>query len=473
MALEVKSFAQVVGILLLLMVTAGILTKVLPAGEYQRQEVDGRTLVIDGSYHSIDRPDYPVWRWFTAPVEVLASKDAVIVIVLIIFMVFVGAAFRILESGGILQKLLASLARRFKARRYVLMAVLIAFFMIASSILGIYEELVPAVVFIVPLALILGWDSMTGLGMSLLALAFGFSAAVFNPFTVGVAQTIAGLPLFSGALFRLGFFLITFTVTFAFVRRHALRVEARPELSPTWAHDELLRKEITNTIGDESATPGKAGLWLGAWFSLAVVFIVTVTRFKSLSSIAFPVVALIFLIAGVGAGLLDGMRLKEVAKKAAEGAITMLPPVVLILMAMSVKIIIQNGGILDTVLFHAASAIKGTSPLVAAFLMYAVTLALEFFIASASAKAFLVMPILVPLCDLIGLTRQTAVLAYDLGDGFSNMLYPTNALLLIALGLVNVSYGKWLRWTLPIQLVMFAVSMGAIAIAVAIKFGPF
>lgn len=473
MAIEAKAFAQVVAIILILMVGAGVLTKVLPSGEYQRQEIDGRVLVIDGSYRPIDRPNYPAWRWFTAPLEVLASKDATIVIVLILFMVFVGASFRVLEAGGLLQRLLASLARRFKARRYLLMASLIAFFMIASSILGIYEELVPAVVFIVPLALVLGWDSLTGLGMSLLALAFGFSAAVFNPFTVGVAQTIAGLPLFSGALFRLVFFVLTFAATFGFVYWHARRVEAKPRLSPTWERDEILRREIGVTIGDEAARPGKAGVWLGAWFGAAVVFIIVVTRFSALSDIAFPVVALLFLVAGIGAGLLDGMGLKQVVRKAGEGALTMLPPIVLILMAMSVKVIIQNGGILDTVLFHAATAIKGNSPLLAAFLMYAVTLGLEFFIASASAKAFLVMPILVPLCDLIGLTRQTAVLAYDLGDGFSNMIYPTNALLLIALGLVNVGYGKWLRWTLPLQLLMFALSMGAIAIAVAIKFGPF
>jgi uncharacterized ion transporter superfamily protein YfcC len=140
---------------------------------------------------------------------------------------------------------------------------------------------------------------------------------------------------------------------------------------------------------------------------------------------------------------------------------------------MSVKIIIQAGGILDTILYHSAEAIQGTNPLVAAFLMYLVTLVLEFFVASASAKAFLIMPLLSPLADLVGITRQTAVFAYDLGDGFSNMLYPTNALLLIAIGLVNVSYGKWIKWTLPLQGVIFVVSMAFLGFAALTRFGPF
>jgi uncharacterized ion transporter superfamily protein YfcC len=477
MAIEVKSFIQAAAVIVALMIAAGALTKVIPSGSFKRIVEGGRTLVMDGTYAPTPRPDYPAWRWFTAPAEVLASPDALIVIVLIVFMLFVGAAFRVLEKGGILSALLAMIADKFRSRRYLLMAAVMLFFTIAPSLLGIYEELVPAVVFIVPLALAMGWDSMTGLGMSLLALAFGFAASVFNPFTVGVAQSIASLPLFSGAWFRLLFLASTYGLTFLFVFSHAKKVERDPRKSPTFLHDEGMRAELASPQStDAAAEKGpmrKAVAWMASWFAASIVFIIVVTRFKSLSDIAFPVVALFFLIAGIGAGLLARMGVRAVVKAALQGALNMLGPVVLVLMAMSVKVIIQAGGILDTILFHAAETIRGTNPFVAAFLMYIVTLALEFFIASASAKAFLVMPILVPLADLVGVTRQTAVFAYDLGDGFSNMLYPTNALLLIAIGLVGVSYGKWIKWTLPLQGIIFLVSMGFLALAVGIKFGPF
>jgi uncharacterized ion transporter superfamily protein YfcC len=151
----------------------------------------------------------------------------------------------------------------------------------------------------------------------------------------------------------------------------------------------------------------------------------------------------------------------------------MAPGILLILMAMSVKHIISNGGIMDTILNAAASMISGSSPYVAIFVLYVLILALELFIGSSSAKAFLVMPIIAPLADLIGLTRQSTILAFCFGDGFSNVLYPTNPVLLICLGLTVISYGKWFRWTIRIQLAAFAMSCAFMAIAVAIRLGPF
>jgi len=474
-SIELKSFIQAAAGLAALMLAAGILTRIIPAGAYDRVQEGGRTLVIDGTYRAVERPHYPAWRWITAPAEVLASPDATIVIVLIAFMLFVGAAFRVLEDGGVLNALLGMIVQRFRSRRYLLMAAIMLFFMAAPSLLGIYEELVPAVVFIVPLALALGWDTMTGLGMSLLALAFGFSASVFNPFTVGVAQSIASLPLFSGSWFRVLFLLATYAATFLFTFLHARKIERDPERSPTRLQDAAARSEIAGNAG---RAPGgkemrRAVAWMASWFAASILFIIVVTRFEALSTYAFPVVSVFFLITGIGAGLLSGMGTGATLRSALKGAGAMVGPIILVLMAMSVKVIIQAGGILDTVLFHAAEAIKGTNPFVAAFLMYLVTLGLEFFVASASAKAFLVMPILVPLADLAGVTRQAAVFAYDLGDGFSNMLYPTNALLLIAIGLVNVSYGKWIKWTLPLQGIMLVVSLSFLALAVAIRYGPF
>jgi len=151
----------------------------------------------------------------------------------------------------------------------------------------------------------------------------------------------------------------------------------------------------------------------------------------------------------------------------------MAPAVLLILMSLSVRHIVELGGITDTILNSAANLIAGSTTFMAAFFVYLVTLGMNVFIGSASAKAFLMMPILSPLADLVGITRQTAVLAFGFGDGFSNMLFPSNALLLIGLGFTVVSYPRWFRWTIPLQIVMFAFSMLFLWIAVQVEYGPF
>jgi uncharacterized ion transporter superfamily protein YfcC len=269
----------------------------------------------------------------------------------------------------------------------------------------------------------------------------------------------------------------TYTAVFLFVRRYARRIERDPSRSLVFVEDAAARA-LRGTPSEAAMPEGKrAGLrrasaWLAAWVGCAVVFIVTITRFPSVAFVAFPAVGLFFLVAGAGAGLFAGLGTRGVMRAFLQGVRGVAPAIVLILMAMSVKHIIVSGGIMDTILRAASGAIVGTSRYVAAFLVYLATLVLEFFIGSASAKAFLMMPILSPLADLVGITRQTTVLAFDIGDGFANMFYPSNALLLIALGLTVVGYPKWIRWTLPIQGIMFLVSMGFLALAVAVGYGP-
>lgn len=217
----------------------------------------------------------------------------------------------------------------------------------------------------------------------------------------------------------------------------------------------------------------KALWWVMSWISFAIGFVLISSQIDSISFLAFPVMGVLFFIAGVGGGFLAGMSGREIVQVFFKGTLSILPAVLLIMMAMSVKHIISLGGIMDIILYHASEQIRGTGPFVAALLIYLLTMILNFFVASASAKAFLMMPILAPLADLVGLTRQTVVLAFDFGDGFSNMIYPSNALLLIALGFTVVSYPKWLKWTLPIQGIMLSLTVLVLMIAVSIGFGPF
>ena len=475
-----KAFFSAVIILLILIVAAGVLTRIVPSGSYDRTMVEGRSIVQADSYREVDIDPPPIWRWFTAPVEVLWGSDSVTIITIILLLVLISGAFHILESGGIMKSVLSMLVRRFQKRKYLLMALIIFFFMFAAAVLGIYEGMVPMVVLVVPLAFALGWDSMTGLGMSLLAMAFGFSAAVTNPFTIGVAQKIAGLPLFSGAWLRIIFFLTVYAVVFLFVRNHARKVERDPSLSPVYEEEREIRAEYALENMTEAFKSDvlphqlrKSITWVLSWIGGAILFVLVSSQIDAISFLAFPVMGLLFFLAGIGGGFFSGMKPRRISTVFLQGTVSILPAILLILMAMSVKHIITLGGIMDTILFRASEVIQGTGPFAAALLIYLLTMILNFFVASASAKAFLMMPILAPLSDLVGLTRQTAVLAFDFGDGFSNMLYPSNALLLIALGFTVVSYPKWLKWTLPVQGIMLVLTVAFLMFAVNIGFGPF
>lgn len=474
------SFITAVSILLALIVLSGILTRVIPSGAYDRVEMDGRMMVVENSYAEMDKGDYPVWRWFSAPVEVIWGDNWMMVLVLILFMWFIGGSFTVMEKGQIVESVLAILLHHFARRKYLLMALMMFTMMFMASVIGIFEAMVPMVIFMVPLALALGWDSLVGLGMTMLALALGFSAAITNPFTIVVAQELAELPLFSGSWLRIIFFLITFALAYFFVSRYARKIEKNPEKSIVYKEDNRIRHRYSHDsvlahlpMAREERMQ-KAIRWVGLFLFIALGFLFASALIPAIpTDYAFPFVALMFMVAGLGAGIRSGMSFSRVLKVFGGGALNMLPGILLILMAMSVPHIMTRGGVMDTILFRATQIIEGTGLYQAAFLVFLLTLILNFFISSASAKAFLMMPILVPLADLLHLTRQTVVLAFDMGDGFSNMFYPTNALLLVGLGFTVVSYPKWIKWTWKIQLALLLVSLGVMAFAVKIGFGPF
>lgn len=476
-----KAFLLSAAIILALMIVSGMLTRFLPAGVYDRVVSGSRTLVVNGSYREIEQPAYPVWRWFTAPFEILFGPEKLTPIVLIIFITAVGGSITILEYAGIMEALINFLVARFAKRKYLLISVMIFFFMAVSSFVGIYEGMVPLIIFIIPIAISLGWDSLTGLGMSLLPLAFGFASAVTNPFTVAVAQKIAGLPLLSGSGLRLVFFLVIFALVSLFVTRHAKKVEKNPHHSICFNEDEALRRKL-RSAGTEgrngvnktiSKAQWRALIWFVSCITVAMLLVIATARSPVLSNLAFPMMTVLFLIGGTGGGLFAGLRAGEIGGAFGRGILNFLPGILLVLMAYSVKHIITTGMIMDTILYRAAALIGRSPPLAAAFLVYATTLLMNFFIGSASAKAFLMMPLLTPLADLVGITRQTAVLAFDFGDGFSNMIFPTNALLLIALSFSVVGYTKWMRWTWKLQAAILVVTSAFLVFAVKTGFGPF
>ena len=472
-----KAFAQSVIILFVLMMITGVLTLVIPAGRYIRTEQAGREVIDPQSFQFIERPDYPFWRWFTAPLEVLATPDGVLVMVIIGFILMVGGAFAILDHCGIMQEGVGRIVRTFGLRKYQLLLVVSFFFMALGAFFGIFEEIVPLVPIMLALSYYLGWDSLVGLGMSVLATNMGFSAAISNPFTIGVAQKIAGLPLFSGALFRVSIFMVVYGVFALFLVRYAKKVERNPEASPVFTEDRTGRLKYKaleiNTKGEPNPGLRRAVVWFLVTIVLMFGVLVSGPFVTGLSDLAFPLVGVLFLAGGLGAGRLSGASWKRVLGALKDGAAGIAPGILLILMAVSVKHIVVMGGVLDTILHASANAFSETPPILAAVIIYFLALLIEFFIGSGSAKAFLMMPILLPLADLVGVTRQVAVTAYCFGDGFSNMIYPTNPVLLIVLGLTVVSYSKWLKWTARLWFWIVLITVAFLSLGVLINYGPF
>ncbi len=475
--ISARAFIQAVLIIFVLMLVAGGLTRIIPAGEYARVEVDGREAIDPASFRLVERPDYPVWRWFTAPFEVLVTPDGLTkVIPIIVFILLVGTAFGIMDRSGILQAVISRIVKAFGGRKYLLLLVITFFFMALGTFFGIFEEVIPLVPLMIGLAYFLGWDSLTGLGMSVLATNVGFSTAVFNPFTIGIAHQLAGLPLYSGAGPRIVLFVVVYIILAIFITRYAQKIDRHPEASLVYAEDQVEKAKygsfaVDNSF-DENPRMKRAAIFLGIFFALILAVLVALPVVPLLRDIALPLTGLLFVIGGIGAGLISGAG-KNAWKAAWDGFLGILPAVPLLMMAASVKHIIATGGILDTVLHWANNALDGTSPFAATLLIYALTLVLELFITSGSAKAFLLIPILMPLADLVGVNRQIAVSAYTFGDGFSNMAYPTNAALLITLSLTVVPYPKWLRWVLGLWVWVILATIIFLAFAVATNYGPF
>lgn len=472
-----RAFLQSLAILFVLMMIAGILTLAIPAGQYSRIELDGRETIDPGSFRYIERPDYPVWRWFIAPVEVLGSESGLTIIVIIVVLFFAGGAFAVLDKTGTIKAFIGRIVRRFRDRKYLLLAAVSFAFMFLGATLGTFEEVVLLVPVMIALSYSLGWDALVGLGMSILATNMGFSAAIANPYTLGVAQQLAGLPLFSGAWLRILIFLVIYAIFVAFLSAYARKIDRDPTASLVHEEDKAERakyKSMEDTsFTEESPQQNRAMAFFGLFLLLILVVMLAGPFVPAISDYALPIVGILFLIGGLGAGFLSGAGGRTVWRGLAEGLVGLAPSVPLILMAASIRFIIDSGGVTDTILHAAAEPFTNLGAFPAALVVYALALGIEFFIASGSAKAFLMMPIILPLADLIGVTRQTAVLAYIFGDGFSNLAYPTNPVLLICLGLTVVSYPKWLRWTAKLWLWVVLATVAFLGIAVAINYGPF
>jgi uncharacterized ion transporter superfamily protein YfcC len=453
-----KSFIFSFCVLLVLIIISGTLTYALDAGSYDYTLIDGRDSLIQGTYHLTDTPPLPVFRWFTAPFETLAGPDSLTIIVIILFLLFLGGSFAIITSTGALSFAVAKLCEKFINRKYLLLTLTSLFFMLLGTAVGIFEESVLLAPIAVSLAVALGFDVFTGLFISVLSTGFGFAAGVFNPFTTGVAQTLAGVKVFSGAGYRLLGFIVVFLLLNAFIQIYSRKVYVKKQIA-------AFNSDISDSQNQKRGVTAFV-----AMLTVMLIWVILSTMIDGLSDYTMPALALIFLLGGIITGYVAGKTTKMVFKTLLAGMIALLPGVVLILMASSVKYIMHTGGILDTLLYTAGRLMQGMGAYSSVLAIYMLVLVLNFFIGSGSAKAFLVIPIVAPLASMSGVGAQTAILAFLFGDGFSNTFYITNAVLLVTLGITGVSYADWFKKTWVLQLLTLIVTSGLLLLAVVLNY---
>ncbi|MBQ3107172.1 MAG: YfcC family protein, partial [Firmicutes bacterium] len=437
--------------------------------EYQRVTEEGREMILNGTYTAVEG-GIPFWKWILSPFLSLGAEGGGSTIAIMAFLMVIGGAFTALDAAGVMAYMLGRIRNAFQHRKYMLLVIMCLFFMCMGSFVGSFEECVPLVPIAVALACSLGWDSLVGMGMSLLAVACGFSAGVCNPFTVGVAQELAGLPMFSGMSFRLLTFVLIYGLLLVFLLSYAKRIEKDPSKSLVYDPEKARQQEKILSEFTRDAQKDKALICFGSVLGFGVLLIFLSSVIPFLQDIIMPLVAVIFLAAGISATLVSGMKAKELWKQFGSGIVSILPAVLLILMASSIRYTMAEAKILDTILHSVVGLTEGASKGVVSLLIYLLVLVMNFFISSGSAKAFLLMPLIAPLADLAEISRQTAVLAFVYGDGFSNVFYPTNPVVLISLGMIGLSYGKWAKWTVVFQLAIIAVTSGLLLLATAVGY---
>ena len=467
--LNFKTVAAILILLTVILGVIGVLTQVLPRGEYEM--VDGS--IVDGTYHTLDGYKMPIWKIILSPIMCLTSSHAGTGALIILLIVLIGGSFLILEKCGVLKYIMATLINKYSDRKYTLMAIVTFVLMALSSTAGVLEESLTLIPIAVAVSLALGWDSLVGLGMSLVSIAWGFTAATFNPFNVVTVQKLSGLEIFSGTWLRLIVFLGVYLILFVFLYSYAKKIEKNPKASLVYESDVALRKKYSLddahvVLKDEKIRKGTKAYLI--CMAIDVAFIILDFVLGTGGGISLPAIAVLFTAGGLLAGHFTGLKAKQIAKTFAQGVKAIAPAVLLILFVIAISYVLNEGKIMHTILFEFSKAMEGVSPYTAIFLILAIIAILEFVVSSGTAKAFLIIPLVAPLADLIGVTKQSVVTTFCLADGFTNLLYPTNGLMIIAIGLINVSYGKWIKWTWKLFLAEFIFSALIMVLMVAINY---
>lgn len=457
----------VAALLLAVLFFCGSLSYFVPQGAFER---DADSNIIPGTYQAGKVEGIAIWRVLTAPLRVFVSEDAITIIMISIFLLVMSGVFNLLDKTGGIKTFIAYIMRSLRDSGGPVVCVTVLLFMLFGSLFGMFEELVTLLPLIIVFMLSMQLDTMMGLGACLLAACFGFSTAIANPFSVGTAAQLAGIHVSSGVWLRILFFVVVYAVLCIFLMGYLKKIHRDPKSSLTYEMDQKKRESLTDQREDATEDRQRIFRIYAVFFAIQGALLVAIACIRVISGLAIPILAASFLISGLIAGQLVCKDFRRVLACFLQGAAAMLPAVAMIALASSVKLVMVESNIIDTVMDAVLRLLTGKGKYVTILLIYALILFLQLFIGSASAKIFLVMPIVLPITNALGISPTLVILTYCMADGFTDVILPTNPVLLIGLSMANVSYWKWLKWTWKLQLLLLSVSVFVLFIGVIIGY---
>ena len=432
-----------------LILLAQAATYVLPAGEFERE---GRR-VVRGTWHAVDAEPLPIFTFLTAVPAGLADAADIIFFILV-----AGGVFGVLRATGAVDALIGLAIARLGGSPALLVGGMVTVFALGSSTVGMAEEYLPFVPLLVTMCLALRMDAVAALGIVYVGAGAGYACAALNPFTVLIAQDIAGVELTSGQAVRWLLLAVCVAVGVDHILRYARRVQADPSRS--------LVRDVSYADGfelpaDVRFTPARAAATAVFAAGLALFAYGVAARGWYLTELTA-----VFLGMALAAAAVGRLAPNRVAAAFQSGAADLVSTAVIVGFARTIQVVLTEGRVIDTVIHGLSAPLEGLPGEVAAVGMLAVQTVCNLFIPSGSGQAYVTMPIMAPLADLTGLSRQTAVLAYQFGDGFTNMAAPTNALLMGMLALARIPWQRWLRFVGPLLVKLYVVAVAALLLAV-------
>lgn len=446
---------------------AGTMSWIIPAGLYDRVDVGGRMVVDPTTFHYVAQTPVSFFGWFVCIIDGMQQSMPIMCMVLAPI-----AATDIYIQSGTMDKLIGWILRTFRSPRIIMLALMI--FFSCRAAMGAMEHHVPFVPLTITIALLCGYDVMVGLLIVFIPTFVSFAVGPLNIYTVAVAQGLSGLPLYSAMGFRVVVWAIMCSIAIWYIFRYANNVKQNPCCSVTgFVNPSAAASASSNNSMDElreqkMTTRQKI---------LIVMFIIT-TAAQMIGPIKFKwdfsQIAGMWLISGIAAGLVAGYNNEKIV----EIFVRSWTPEILvgtfcIGFARAVSVVLSKGNVMDTVIYGLSIPLKGLPLSVSSIGMYIMQSLINFFIPSGSGQASVTMPIMAPLADIIGLTRQTAVMAFQFGDGLTNMIVPTFGTLFIYIGIAKLDFKTYLKWVYPLYFILVAVACASLLAATALKLGPF
>ncbi len=460
---KVKKMPHTLVILLAVIMFSVLLTWIIPSGQYQRVENEtGRKVIDPDTFDYIEQTPVNPIEIFSIAMDGFDKSSTLIFVILVS-----GAAFNVITDSGALQSLIGIASEKTKNREFLFIPILTLVFGLICTVKGVNTFIGFAPVMMM-IALSLGYDSIVGAGVILLGGAVGFSTGTLNPSTTLVAQEIAGLPPYSGLGYRAFAFVVFYIVTNIYLGRYASKIKKKPELSPMYELD------LARNLNFEDQEELHSGMDTRKW-------LIIISLFGALGIMVYGGVKLdwslretgaIFIWLSIVSGLIAGFGPSEIAKKFITGAKTMLGAAFIIGFARAISGILDAGQIMDTSIHFMTGGLNALPHLVKGPVMFIINLIVNMFITSGSGQAGAIMPIFAPLADVIGMTRQTAVLAFNFGDGFCNYILPTSTALMGVLGATDVPYDKWMKFMWKLFLIWIVVGSILMVGAQVINLGP-